>query len=300
MSGVVNVAEHTKTCEYCLATFTTCRKNTMYCSVSCGAMSRYHKKKQGKLDSLDKVCNQCATPFTAQLANTLYCSKKCGSLALYYENRESYQARSREWKENNPERVKEKEREWWQKNREHGLALNRRWVAENPERRARSNRDWWQANREHVAERRRKWLRDNPSYYSNRYIENRDAMLEQNRAWRRDNPDKSRLKNMLRYARKRNAETSSFSDDDLLAAWAAAGIDARLCTYCTGAADQWDHVTPLSKGGAHAVENYLPSCKVCNQRKSAKALREWAPALVTHVTRLQKRLAGDSAEVSNA
>ena len=31
----------------------------------------------------------------------------------------------------------------------------------------------------------------------------------------------------------------------------------------------WDHVQPLSKGGAHALNNLKPSCRSCNSRKSA-------------------------------
>jgi hypothetical protein len=31
----------------------------------------------------------------------------------------------------------------------------------------------------------------------------------------------------------------------------------------------WDHVQPLSKGGAHTLSNLKPSCRSCNSRKSA-------------------------------
>jgi 5-methylcytosine-specific restriction endonuclease McrA len=32
---------------------------------------------------------------------------------------------------------------------------------------------------------------------------------------------------------------------------------------------QWDHVHPLSKGGAHAISNLRPSCVHCNSRKGS-------------------------------
>lgn len=38
---------------------------------------------------------------------------------------------------------------------------------------------------------------------------------------------------------------------------------------------QWDHVLPLSKGGADSVGNLLPSCRECNRAKSAKLLSAW-------------------------
>lgn len=31
----------------------------------------------------------------------------------------------------------------------------------------------------------------------------------------------------------------------------------------------WDHVQPLSKGGAHALNNLKPSCRSCNSRKGS-------------------------------
>ncbi|MEM3579331.1 MAG: HNH endonuclease signature motif containing protein [Candidatus Bathyarchaeia archaeon] len=38
---------------------------------------------------------------------------------------------------------------------------------------------------------------------------------------------------------------------------------------------QGDHVIPISKGGPHSVENYMPLCKFCNSSKSSKDLLEW-------------------------
>ena len=41
-----------------------------------------------------------------------------------------------------------------------------------------------------------------------------------------------------------------------------------------------DHITPLSKGGPHSVENLCVSCPKCNHAKSAKLLEKWNSQLI--------------------
>lgn len=50
------------------------------------------------------------------------------------------------------------------------------------------------------------------------------------------------------------------------------------CAYCGTNPGQLepDHVVPLSRGGADAVSNLLPSCHQCNADKNARTLTEWA------------------------
>jgi 5-methylcytosine-specific restriction endonuclease McrA len=50
--------------------------------------------------------------------------------------------------------------------------------------------------------------------------------------------------------------------------------DAFECQYCGAAAENVDHVTPRSKGGAHTWENVVASCRGCNARKENRSLRE--------------------------
>jgi 5-methylcytosine-specific restriction endonuclease McrA len=52
--------------------------------------------------------------------------------------------------------------------------------------------------------------------------------------------------------------------------------DQFTCAYCSGAADQVDHVVPLkvdsSLANAISVDNLVACCKRCNTRKNAKPL----------------------------
>ena len=52
-----------------------------------------------------------------------------------------------------------------------------------------------------------------------------------------------------------------------------------ICYWCgssvAGKMAHADHIVPLSKKGAHSIENMCISCASCNCRKSAKALTDW-------------------------
>ena len=43
--------------------------------------------------------------------------------------------------------------------------------------------------------------------------------------------------------------------------------DGHRCQYCNRAAENIDHVVPRSRGGTHAWDNVVASCRSCNARK---------------------------------
>jgi len=48
------------------------------------------------------------------------------------------------------------------------------------------------------------------------------------------------------------------------------------CAYCGGGGDmQIEHVVPISKGGAHDIDNIVPACAACNSSKGAKDMEAW-------------------------
>ena len=53
-----------------------------------------------------------------------------------------------------------------------------------------------------------------------------------------------------------------------------------LCAYCAAplkpfsTQSGWDHVIPRSKGGLHSIDNIVPCCHPCNQRKAARLPEE--------------------------
>jgi len=47
------------------------------------------------------------------------------------------------------------------------------------------------------------------------------------------------------------------------------------CVYCGGEQTGWDHVIPLSRGGAHTEGNLVPCCRPCNSSKGCLTPDEW-------------------------
>ena len=50
--------------------------------------------------------------------------------------------------------------------------------------------------------------------------------------------------------------------------------DGHRCQYCNRAAENIDHVVPRSRGGTHAWDNVVASCRSCNARKEDRLLSE--------------------------
>ncbi len=50
--------------------------------------------------------------------------------------------------------------------------------------------------------------------------------------------------------------------------------DGHRCQYCNRTAENIDHVVPRSRGGPHAWDNVVASCRACNSRKEDRLLTE--------------------------
>jgi len=95
-------------------------------------------------------------------------------------------------------------------------------------------------------------------------------------------PDKDlrRFWELSRRARKLGVQVIDFTLAELGQRAMALGD---RCWMCQSAWTDWDHVKPLSKGGAHCLANLRPACGPCNSRKSstwrgaawAHSLRNW-------------------------
>ena len=55
--------------------------------------------------------------------------------------------------------------------------------------------------------------------------------------------------------------------------------DGHRCQYCGSNAENLDHVVPRSRGGRHAWDNVVASCRGCNARKGDRLLSECGMAL---------------------
>lgn len=105
-----------------------------------------------------------------------------------------------------------------------------------------------------------------------RYARNRLSLIAYQKAWAKANPDKVRVSRTLgrreRLARIRATQREHVSYRRILER------DVCFCGICGGILDtgilrnvHFDHIVPLSKGGAHVESNIQISHPTCNMRK---------------------------------
>ncbi|MGA9378993.1 MAG: HNH endonuclease [Phormidium sp.] len=72
------------------------------------------------------------------------------------------------------------------------------------------------------------------------------------------------------HARKRNVEPIPHVGQEFLME-----IFDSKCAYCLQAANSWDHIVPISKGGRTTPGNIVPACNKCNSSKNNQDVFEW-------------------------
>jgi 5-methylcytosine-specific restriction endonuclease McrA len=177
-----------------------------------------------------------------------------------------HNARTNAWREKNPKAVAQI----------HARSRKRRADKILEEQRA-----WRERNKEYVQQRWAKYYAKNADRLKKRASEygkeNRAKRTEFTRLKRLADPMPHRMEARRRKALKRGADSTA---SRLTAAeWRA--IVAYFnghCAYCIRPFDNLtvEHMTPLSRGGLHSVENVVPACASCNSRKSTKGLLEFA------------------------
>lgn len=131
------------------------------------------------------------------------------------------------------------------------------------------------ANPERYRARSRAWERRNVNLtrkYRARYREKyREVLREKHRLYDKQNPDKALERVMRRRARKKRTRIGWVSYKRI---WER---DRGMCYICGQRVDRkdchFDHVIPLSKGGAHAEYNIAVTHQWCNQKKSARVMK---------------------------
>lgn len=166
----------------------------------------------------------------------------------------------------------ERRRKWYAENRERAVDGVRLWQARNDERYRELKRRWIEGNRERERERLRRWDRDNRE---------RRGMIT--RRWQAANPDAVRAVRHRRRARKHNT-IAPLTTPELRALDARTFVPvdehgAGLCPVCfaelTRSTAHLDHDVPLSRGGAHSLDNVAYVCGPCNLAKNTRTMQEF-------------------------
>jgi hypothetical protein len=203
------------------------------------------------MNLINRVCEDCHEK-PARKGRKICCNcKMLRHIAKHPESIEKTNIRRRRnYKQNDQQRTKiqERQRNYSAGHREQEAARSFQWRSNHPERVRFLNEDWRERHRDEIPLR--------------------------SKLYALENPEKIRHKNRLRKALVRGANVKTITVE----AWEEQiSYFNTYCAYCLKFMDiiTMDHMTPITRGGLHDIDNVVPSCKQCNPKKNNKNLLEW-------------------------
>lgn len=200
------------------------------------------------MDTLSFCCSTCkldkpATEFHKNKSRKRGFSGEC-KLCVITRMKAAYAA--------NPEKYRQRRRDWYAADPEKARAAVREYRQRSPEAAKASQKKYKAANKDKIKVAERAWVE-----------KNRETVLARNRQKR---------------AQKRNAVSEPYTKDDILQRW---GSDCHICgepidftaSRRRGKGLQLDHVIPLSKGGPDTISNVKPAHAFCNTSKKDKLIQ---------------------------
>lgn len=165
--------------------------------------------------------------------------------------------RGKAWYDAHKDEVSAKAKASYAANSEPAKARARAWKDEHKEQHVDSVMAWQKANPTKTKANKRR------SYQANKATVRLRA-----RAWDKANPDKKQAHAANIKARRRSRYKATGRVTGLQWRECLESFN-HCCAYC-GASDRkltQDHMTPISRGGAHSIENVVPACGPCNSKK---------------------------------
>lgn len=191
-------------------------------------------------------------------------------------NRQKLLADQRARREADPEGYQTYMRQWRQDHRAHVAAYDATYRATHTDQIRTQERKHDSENREAVRAKNNTWYQNHAGPVTARIRTRRAANPEPYRARDRKRTKTPRRKAQLSTQRRqRRAAIANAPVNDLThAQWLEIQAAQHHCCYycqkrCKGKLTQ-DHVTPLSQGGSHTLQNVVAACRSCNCRKGAK------------------------------
>jgi 5-methylcytosine-specific restriction endonuclease McrA len=144
--------------------------------------------------------------------------------------------------------LSEKSKQYYQENRGRLLEKFKQWRQQNPNR----IKQWRQENREYHNKYCKQWRQQNPDYMKQWRQENREHYIQYNKQWRQQNPEKKSAYDGKRRALKfENTPDVIFNSLEEKNRIENVYKLRNLLTKATGIEHHVDHIWPLSKGGPH-------------------------------------------------
>jgi len=181
-----------------------------------------------------------------------YATHKEKAQKYYQENKDKFAKRGREWREKNPEKYKAKCRGQYSKNRERRIASVMKSHKKHAAKRKAYMDQWRSENQEHIRQ------------YEKRKRETPEGRIAAIQAAHK----RTALKNKCE-VRATKTQLAKFI------------AKATHCHYCDRSDVRMtvDHFMPLSRGGAHSLDNIVAACKSCNSKKRDRDPHEFLSSI---------------------
>lgn len=247
----------------------------------CGACKRrlpveMFCRNRSKKDGLTTECKEC----TAAYRNRPDAAERQRERdARRYEKNwsdpqwvEGHLAKARERYREDPEKILRRNRESRKRYAERVKKANAAWAARNPQKIKQYKAAYRLRNLDKIRARTAAYYREHP-----------DRVKQIKRKWAKNNPGLCRAHCVARRARMKSVE---IGDPRPVKAFYRHVKECKRikCHYCNAVVPKSDrhvdHMTPLSRGGRHAVDNLCCACQSCNQRKSTKTAEEFTGELL--------------------
>ncbi len=203
-------------------------------------------------------------------------------------------ARHKKWIAENRARWNEYQRQRWaaktdEQRIQHNVTSRKSWKKRTPEQQARTAKlsksslaRRLEADPNHLKEIQRRYANKHREERRKRErarrLENPQKQRDAHKRWRSKNGWRLNLNRAKYRALKVSATVNLCGIREFVRAIKSKA--SALCYYCARRVPireiHFDHIIPLSKGGAHSVENLCVSCVSCNCSKHDKSLSEWA------------------------
>lgn len=188
------------------------------------------------------------------------------------ENREADLARHRQYRQENADKVREYHADYRRRKPEVYRLASARYRKQHPTKAKLATYKWAQANKERRKVVLREWREKNAERIREWREGRRDRDRELLRQWRKNHPTRARALIRGYQARKRGALAGNV---DYTVIWERDNGICHICGLPVPTNDvHFDHVIPLSRGGAHSMENVAVAHSMCNLRKHNKLLSE--------------------------
>lgn len=177
-------------------------------------------------------------------------------------NKEKEYEYNKQWRKNNPDKIKAAKAREFQKHKERYNESNRKWRAKNKDKVKQYYKNYEESKPENIKSSRKKYRDANKEYFK-----------EKNREYKQSHKDNVRDWCENRRAQIINKLVGKVNRVEIFAR------DKGICHICRKSVDEnnWhlDHILPLKHGGSHSQYNVMVSHPECNMKKGTNIVEYW-------------------------